>query len=130
VKMPALIALATLVSLLAAGAPAGAQHQQPGAGARPTPGIIGPPTAGAGVAPGSVGHPPAGAGLIPGTPGIPSAGAGVRPEVGSGVRPPPLPPFVPAAPHYVWVWMPGYWSWDGYQWLWVPGYWTWTTYWR
>lgn len=27
-----------------------------------------------------------------------------------------------AGPSYVWV--PGYWTWNGVAWIWVPGYWT------
>jgi len=55
-----------------------------------------------------------------------SASARAQVSIGISVRigPPPLPvyeqPFCPG-PNYIWV--PGYWAWDGYDYYWVPGTW-------
>jgi hypothetical protein len=38
--------------------------------------------------------------------------------------PEPLDEPIPARPATGYVWLDGYWHWDGYQWLWIPGRWT------
>jgi hypothetical protein len=30
---------------------------------------------------------------------------------------------IPTAPAYGWVWIDGYWNWNGYEWVWIPGHW-------
>ncbi len=38
--------------------------------------------------------------------------------------PPPLPVYIqPPIPDYGYLWMPGYWAWNGYDYFWVPGAW-------
>ncbi|RDI99809.1 hypothetical protein DVT68_02950 [Dyella solisilvae] len=44
--------------------------------------------------------------------------------VSVGFPPPPLPLYVqPAIPGPDYLWVPGYWAWDGADYYWVPGYW-------
>ena len=41
-----------------------------------------------------------------------------------GAPPPPLPVYIqPPIPEYGYLWMPGYWDWNGYDYFWVPGAW-------
>jgi hypothetical protein len=51
------------------------------------------------------------------------ADARVNVDLTVGIPPPPVvvEPLPPPMPHYVWV--PGYWGWDGHGYVWVPGYW-------
>lgn len=52
------------------------------------------------------------------------ASAGIAVDVSVGIAPPPLPVYVQSpipAPGYIWV--PGYWAWDGNGYYWVPGTW-------
>lgn len=40
-----------------------------------------------------------------------------------GNAPPPVPYEVVPPPRYGYVWIPGYWDWDGWQYVWNEGYW-------
>jgi hypothetical protein len=53
-----------------------------------------------------------------------SADVSVGIGVSVGVPPPPLPVYVqPAIPAPGYIWVPGYWAWDGDDYYWVPGTW-------
>ena len=42
----------------------------------------------------------------------------------ASVAPPPIPVYSqPPIPGVGFIWIPGYWSWDGQEYYWVPGYW-------
>lgn len=52
--------------------------------------------------------------------------AAAQMAIGISVRigPPPLPVYVqPWCPAPGYIWVPGYWAWDGYDYFWVPGQW-------
>ena len=52
------------------------------------------------------------------------AGAQVRMVVSAPTAPPPLPVYAqPSIPGVGYMWVPGYWAWDGQEYYWVPGYW-------
>ena len=45
-------------------------------------------------------------------------------SVSVGAPPPPLPVYIqPPIPDYGYLWIPGYWSWNGYDYFWVPAAW-------
>jgi hypothetical protein len=53
-----------------------------------------------------------------------NASAEVSVGVSVGIAPPPLPIYVqPAIPAPGYIWVPGYWAWDGDGYYWVPGTW-------
>lgn len=39
--------------------------------------------------------------------------------------PPPQVEVVAASPGAEWVWVSGYWHWDGHAWIWIAGQWVW-----
>lgn len=52
------------------------------------------------------------------------AQAQVAVEITAGIAPPPLPVYdQPPIPGPGYVWVPGYWAWNGYEYYWTPGYW-------
>ncbi|WP_114239411.1 YXWGXW repeat-containing protein [Dyella sp. C9] len=52
------------------------------------------------------------------------AGVSIGVGISVGVPPPPLPIYVqPAIPAPGYIWVPGYWAWDGDGYYWVPGTW-------
>ena len=66
------------------------------------------------------------AGAAPGVdfPFIAPAHAQVDVDITASIAPPPLPVYSqPPIPGPGFVWIPGYWSWDGAEWYWVPGFW-------
>ena len=63
-------------------------------------------------------------GAAPIGPVITSSEAQVVASITAGVAPPLLPVYVqPPIPGPGYVWIPGYWAWDGQEYYWVPGYW-------
>ena len=53
-----------------------------------------------------------------------SASAAIGVNISVGFAPPPLPVYVqPAIPAPGYLWMPGYWAWNGADYYWVPGTW-------
>lgn len=57
------------------------------------------------------------------------AGVSVGIGVSVGYPPPPLPLYLqPPIPGPGYIWVPGYWDWDGDGYYWVPGYWEWPPY--
>lgn len=44
-------------------------------------------------------------------------------ETVSQTPPPPMPDPIPVSPGSNYIWMPGYWSWNGAAWVWVAGRW-------
>src|SRR5579871_1358812 len=63
-------------------------------------------------------------GAAPIGPIIASAQAQIMASITAGVAPPPLPVYAqPPIPGPGYVWIPGYWAWDGQEYYWVPGYW-------
>lgn len=55
---------------------------------------------------------------------ITPAQAQVADSVSAGVAPPLLPVYAqPPIPGPGYLWVPGYWAWDGQEYYWVPGYW-------
>jgi hypothetical protein len=58
-----------------------------------------------------------------------NANAEVSVGVSVGIAPPPLPIYVqPAIPAAGYIWVPGYWAWDGDGYYWVPGTWVYPPY--
>ena len=52
------------------------------------------------------------------------AQAQVAIDISASIAPPPLPIYAqPPIPGPGYVWIPGYWAWDGAEYYWVPGYW-------
>ncbi len=52
------------------------------------------------------------------------AGAANAARIFVGVAPPPVVVEHPAPmPHPGWVWVDGYWRWNGHHYVWAPGYW-------
>jgi len=52
------------------------------------------------------------------------AQAQVAVEITAGIAPPPLPVYdQPPIPGPGYVWVPGYWAWNGDEYYWTPGYW-------
>src|SRR5208337_4672249 len=46
--------------------------------------------------------------------------------IAASMAPPPLPVYSqPPIPGVGFIWIPGYWAWDGQEYYWVPGYWGW-----
>ena len=55
---------------------------------------------------------------------IAPAQAQVEVAITAGIAPPLLPVYdQPPIPEAGYVWIPGYWAWDGYEYYWTPGYW-------
>jgi hypothetical protein len=55
---------------------------------------------------------------------IAPAHAQVGVAITAGIAPPLLPVYdQPPIPGAGYVWIPGYWAWDGYEYYWTPGYW-------
>lgn len=55
---------------------------------------------------------------------IAPAQAQVAVDATATIAPPPLPVYVqPPIPGVGYLWVPGYWAWDGSEYYWVPGYW-------
>ena len=55
---------------------------------------------------------------------ITAARAQIMASISAGAAPPLLPVYAqPPIPGPGYVWIPGYWAWDGQEYYWVPGYW-------
>lgn len=63
-------------------------------------------------------------GAAPGVDFVAPAKAQVDIVVSAAIAPPSLPVYAqPPIPGLGYVWIPGYWAWDGVEYYWVPGYW-------
>ncbi len=69
-------------------------------------------------------QPPPAYGTVPPPPTQPPVG-GMDPTVyPSSPPPPPVAEYRPPQPDYNYLWVDGYWDWNGYDWAWSNGYWS------